>query len=503
MKRQGQTGKPSLSRYIMEKKCIPDLLSENQAAHIIAYAFSSQSIWADVPKNGRCNLYAADNGLLTIDPDKITHFNTDNATCQIATKAANTAIIKNQKIASIKTIPRTVTKEKLDEQLKKISTPCTIKIKPYIKRKVGLIQTYTLPDSFDRLYSTTISLSKQLADTNSNISAEIHCIHTPEEIKNSINELCTRQLDAILIIGPKTATSNKDPIPSGILKSGGQISQFGIPTAPGNLLIIGKRGSTTLLGLPGCSRSLKRNGLNLILEHFAAGNPLTATKIAKMGVGGLLDTSIDQAQESLPKSNIAIIILAAGCSKRMGATNKLLININGSPIINYVIEAAINSFANEIIVVTGHESELIRNNLKSYKNKIKFIHNPNYTDGMSGSLCKGIDALSYNVDGAIFCQADMPLLHTHHFNRLIAAFSKGNDSSICTPTHKNQRGNPVLWGRSHFMKFKNLTGDTGAKHLLAHNSEHITEVIMNDDATLIDIDTRDELESTHLRGLAL
>jgi molybdenum cofactor cytidylyltransferase len=46
-----------------------------------------------------------------------------------------------------------------------------------------------------------------------------------------------------------------------------------------------------VIGLPGCARSPKRNGLDLVLEHWAAGLEVDSARIAAMGVGGLLEES--------------------------------------------------------------------------------------------------------------------------------------------------------------------------------------------------------------------
>ena len=56
-------------------------------------------------------------------------------------------------------------------------------------------------------------------------------------------------------------------------------------------------------------------------------------------------------------------VLAGGSSRRMGKPNKLLTNMNGSPMASHVVKIASSSSAKETIVVTGYQSELLRNAL--------------------------------------------------------------------------------------------------------------------------------------------
>ncbi|MCH2387881.1 MAG: NTP transferase domain-containing protein [Opitutales bacterium] len=56
---------------------------------------------------------------------------------------------------------------------------------------------------------------------------------------------------------------------------------------------------------------------------------------------------------------LATIILAAGQSTRMGSINKLLMRIEGRPMIQRVVDAAIEAASTDIYVVTGFERERI------------------------------------------------------------------------------------------------------------------------------------------------
>jgi molybdenum cofactor cytidylyltransferase len=155
------------------------------------------------------------------------------------------------------------------------------------------------------------------------------------------------------------------------------------------------------------------------------------------------------------------------------------------------VEAATDSHAKPVIVVTGNEQGKVQAALRGCK--ATFIHNPRFVEGMSTSLQSGLAALPANVDGALICLGDMPLVTAAALDRLIAAFNPLEGRAICVPTWNGKRGNPVLWDRRFFAAMADLAGDVGAKHLIGEHADLVAEVAMSDDAVLTDIDTPEAL----------
>jgi molybdenum cofactor cytidylyltransferase len=171
-------------------------------------------------------------------------------------------------------------------------------------------------------------------------------------------------------------------------------------------------------------------------------------------------------------------------------TNKLLQEWRGIPLLRWVVEAAAKSDAGPVIVVTGNEAARIEAALKGLD--VRFVHNPDYRDGLSASLRAGIQAVPASADGAIVLLGDMPEVDATLLNRIIAAFSPPDARSICVAMHGHKRGNPVLWARSFFPEIDALTGDEGAKRLLARHEEFVCEIEAGS-AALRDIDTPEAL----------
>jgi molybdenum cofactor cytidylyltransferase len=177
----------------------------------------------------------------------------------------------------------------------------------------------------------------------------------------------------------------------------------------------------------------------------------------------------------------------------MGAVNKLLVEIDGVPMVRLVAETLRRSQATPLVVVIGHEAERVRAALVGLGGAT-IVENPDYAAGLSTSLRRGLAALPADVDGAVVCLGDMPRVAPRTIDRLIAAFNPAEGRAICVPTRNGKRGNPVLWARRFFSEMQEIAGDVGARHLVGAYPESVAEVEMaEDDGVLLDIDTPEAL----------
>ena len=98
----------------------------------------------------------------------------------------------------------------------------------------------------------------------------------------------TEGCDIFLVAGASAIVDRHDVVPAGIEEAGGEVIHFGMPVDPGNLLLTAKLDGKPVLGLPGCAKSPKYNGFDMVLERLAAGLPVGRAEIVRMGAGGLL-----------------------------------------------------------------------------------------------------------------------------------------------------------------------------------------------------------------------
>ena len=184
---------------------------------------------------------------------------------------------------------------------------------------------------------------------------------------------------------------------------------------------------------------------------------------------------------------VAAVVLAAGRSTRMGAINKLIAEIGGKPLVRIAAEQALASRAKPVIVVTGHERERVEAAIAGLP--VRFVHNPDYADGLGTSLKTGIAAVPADADGAIVCLGDMPQVDSPLIDKLIAAFDPERGALVVLPTFDGRRGNPVVWSRRFFHDLMSIAGDIGARHLIGSYAEAVVEVPVTGEAALTDVDT--------------
>ena len=191
------------------------------------------------------------------------------------------------------------------------------------------------------------------------------------------------------------------------------------------------------------------------------------------------------------------LVMAAGASRRMGDTNKLLQPLEDKPIVCHVVDALLASAVDQVVVVTGHGEAELRAALTG--RQVRFVHNGAHAEGLSTSLRQGLSALPSHVEGALICLGDMPSVRSEHVDALVGAFRPTEQRDICAPYHGGRRGNPILWPARCFAEMRALDGDVGARALLAAQPERICQVELADDAIHVDVDSFDELEE--LRAL--
>ncbi|MDZ4719304.1 MAG: molybdenum cofactor cytidylyltransferase [Roseiflexaceae bacterium] len=194
--------------------------------------------------------------------------------------------------------------------------------------------------------------------------------------------------------------------------------------------------------------------------------------------------------------HITGIILAAGSSARMGHPKQLL-DWAGRPLVRVAAEYALATSLNDIIVVTGAAHVAVISALSGLP--LRFVHNPQYANGQSTSLRIGIAALPGETDAAMIMLGDQPFVTPEIIEQLIQHW-RATNAVIVAPRYQGQRGNPVLFSQSVFAELSAVTGDQGARTLLAARAAEIAIVDIDDQRPLIDIDTPEEY--ARLIGLA-
>ena len=466
-------------------------VSEDVAAASIAQAVAGDGVHVERAFTGRANLFAARAGVLVVDRARVDRINGVDEAITFATLAAYKPVVEGEMIATVKIIPFGVEASLRDAAVAAASGG-GLRVAPYVIKRVGIVSTL-LPGLAPKVVEKTLRVTaERLAPAGAAIVAERRVPHDETDLAKAIKELLGLGAELVIVFGASAIADRRDVIPAAITEIGGAIEHFGMPVDPGNLLLIGTAGGVPVLGAPGCARSPVENGFDWVLMRLLAGLKVSRADLTGMGVGGLLMEIVTRPQPranlaSDSNRNVTAIILAAGRSTRMGGPNKLLAELGGKPLVRTVTEQALASKAGGVIVVTGHQAELVEKALAGLK--VKFVRNPDFAQGLASSVKAGIAAVPANADGAVVCLGDMPLISSDLIDRLIEAFSPDTGNLIAVPVSDGRRGNPVLWSRRFFAELMTLDGDIGARHLIAKHSEAVAEVPVEGAGAFLDIDT--------------
>lgn len=184
-------------------------------------------------------------------------------------------------------------------------------------------------------------------------------------------------------------------------------------------------------------------------------------------------------------TEITGLLLAAGASRRFGS-NKLLVNLDGQPLVLHSVRA-LSPCSTTVAVVRAadHQLQLL---LRRAGVALAINHQPE--DGIGSSIATAVKA-SAESDGWCILPADMPAVRANTTQVIVDALSSG--TQLAVPTYKTHRGHPVGFSRQFGNQLMSLSGDIGARTILAAHPDQLTGLAVDDSGILQDIDRPEDL----------
>ena len=265
----------------------PGDIEENSAARRLAQALvpDPDTVGLDLQEafTGRVNIRATRPGVVGIDVAAVEALNSVDPMITLATVPQWQRAWPGMMVGTVKIIAYGVSEAALGRA--EAAARGALCVRPVALPTAGLIVTEVPGDPVSPEDKGIAAVAGRLDALGVALEAVQIVAHDTEAITAALASLP----GAMKLILTASATSDiHDVAPSAVVAAGGQITRFGMPVDPGNLLFLGQIGAAPVIGLPGCARSPALNGADWVLERVACGVPVSAADIAAMGVGGLL-----------------------------------------------------------------------------------------------------------------------------------------------------------------------------------------------------------------------
>jgi len=187
-----------------------------------------------------------------------------------------------------------------------------------------------------------------------------------------------------------------------------------------------------------------------------------------------------------------MVVLAAGKSTRMRGPNKLLAHVEGVPMIRSVVQTALRSKVDEVVVVLGWEEEKIRSALSGLD--CKMVVNRKFEQGQSSSVKVGLSQINPSSRAVLILPGDVAKIDTGSINMGIERYDQGG-CLIVVAGHEGKSGHPILFDKQLFPEIARINEETfGLKAVIKKHQDEVCLVETGSGYVLKDVDTTNDLE---------
>ncbi|MEH6646534.1 molybdopterin-binding protein [Sulfitobacter sp.] len=271
-------------------------VGEDAAADALADALmlGSSGMHRSTAFTGRVNLIADHAGVAVLDVAALDAVNGGDPMITVATVPPHHQVRAGDMIATIKIISYGVPRPALDTAIE--AARGAIRLAAPVLERATLIITEIPGGAGDK---GRAAIEDRLTALGVTLEAVTLVPHRTEDLRAAIE---AAQTPLVLVLTGSATSDIADVAPSALVLAGGEITRFGMPVDPGNLLFLGRRWAQQVIGLPGCARSPALNGADWVLARVICGVEISARDIAGMGVGGLLKEIPTRPQPRRPRT---------------------------------------------------------------------------------------------------------------------------------------------------------------------------------------------------------
>jgi molybdenum cofactor cytidylyltransferase len=191
----------------------------------------------------------------------------------------------------------------------------------------------------------------------------------------------------------------------------------------------------------------------------------------------------------MPEARVAGIVLAAGSSTRMGR-NKLLLPLDGEPLLRRAVRVALEGGLDPMLVVLGHQAEPARQALTGLS--CRTVLNPDHAQGVRISLQVGVRNVPAGARAVVVLLADMPFVTASMIRTVVSRYIEGT-APLVVSQYGDVNAPPTLYDRSLFPELLTMTGEGCGKQVV---KRHLGEAVCVPwpEAALSDVDVPEDYQ---------
>ena len=186
-------------------------------------------------------------------------------------------------------------------------------------------------------------------------------------------------------------------------------------------------------------------------------------------------------------ARIAALLLAAGSSSRLGS-NKLLVELDGEPVVRRAARRALAAGLDPVIAVLGHEAKRIRGALRGLP--VTLVGNPRHAEGMATSFHAGIAAVPDACAAALVLLPDMPLVSAAMLAAVADRF-RSTGAPLVISLYGESPAPPTLYARPLFPAI--LAAVEGGRQVIREHRHLATEISWPEEL-MLDLDLPADLD---------
>ena len=257
---------------------------ENRAAESFARVMAGQGVaFQAAPREGKINLLARQDGLLTVETGRLEAFNTvPGVMC--ASRRSFSVVKKDQEIAGTRAIPLYLSREDFETAMAVLETEPIFQVLPIRQARVGILVTGTevfqglVKDSFIPIIENKVSAF------GCKVTDGIIVPDDRKAIADGVRSLLD-QGSQILVTTAGLSVDPDDVTRPALVDAGCQEMLYGAPILPGAMTLLGRIGSVRVIGVPACGLFHAVTSFDLLLPRLLADLPITRGDLARMGHG--------------------------------------------------------------------------------------------------------------------------------------------------------------------------------------------------------------------------